>query len=299
MGSEEKAEKVKGFRVTEEFLAEINKTIKASGENDTPWLKSVMALKALHDIKKVDPSIESDLDDLVKCFNRAYHIVIRQHQKAMEQMDEVKEQNQDDIKKMEEDLRELKEELAEQKRIYKSQSNELKESHLKNQELTQRMIHFDQVTSSYGETIRLKDEKISNMETRIASLIAAEDDLALLKEEVAVMANEHATVMEASKLAEFNYRSEIEKLSAKADQLTSQFEMELQRKKEDHKKELEMQAKEIRNEAKSTLLTEKELWQEKTNNAIAELNQKHNTTVNELLHSFSETGINKKDDNQK
>lgn len=283
MNTEEKSDKTKGFKVTQEFLNEINQTIKASGMNDIAWLKSVMALQALHDIKKVDPSIESDLDDLVKCFNRAYHIVIRQHQRAADQLDEVREKNQGDTIKLEEEVRLLKEELAEQKKMNKKQSDELAEAQLKNQELTERIRHFDQVSSSYNENIRLKNEKIQDLEARNKLLTASENELSMLKEEMNVIVSKHSSDMAASKEVERTLRVDVEKLSQEISKLSEEHQKELKRRNEDHKKELEMQKKELNMEMRDALLTEKDL----TNKAIEELNQKHNADMKELLQSFS------------
>lgn len=287
MVKEEKAEKIKGFRLETEFVGVVNEAIKVSGMNEGEWLKSMMNLKALHDIRKNDPSIEKDLDELVKSFNRAYHIVIRQHQRAADQIDEVKDKNQDDTKKLEDELKTLREELAEQKKVTKKQSDELDEARLKNQELTERIIHFDQVTISNAENIQLKNEKIENLETRVQLLIASENELSLLKEEVSALVAKHANDMASSKEVESALRGDVEKMSQEISKLSSESIRELQRKDEDHQKELMMLEKEIMIKMRDELLTEKNLWHEKTNKAIEELNQKHNNAINDLLKSFS------------
>ncbi|MFX3643354.1 MAG: hypothetical protein ACE3L7_32680 [Candidatus Pristimantibacillus sp.] len=286
MVKEEKAEKIKGFRLETEFVGVVNEAIKESGMNEGEWLKSMMNLKALHDIRKNDPSIEKDLDELVKSFNRAYYIVIRQHQRAADQIDEVKDKNQDDTKKLEDELKTLREELAEQKKVTKKQSDELDEARLKNQELTERIIHFDQVTISNAENIQLKNEKIENLETRVQLLIASENELSLLKEEVRVLVSSHASEMATSKEVESTLRADVENMSREISKLSSESIADLQRKDEDHQKELMMREKEIMIKMRDELLTEKNLWQEKTNKAIEELNQKHNNAIKELLQSF-------------
>ncbi|MCW3793850.1 hypothetical protein OM416_19850 [Paenibacillus sp. LS1] len=283
----DKEEKIKGFRIEEELYKEVNKVIKVSGLKDGEWLKSVMNLSVLHDIKANDPSIENDLDELVKVFNRAYHIVIRQHQRAADRIDEVKDKNQDDTKKLEDELKTLREELAEQKKVTKKQSDELDEIRLKNQELTERISHFDQVTISNAENIQLKNEKIENLETRVQLLIASENELSLLKEEVTVLVAKHANDMASSKEVESALRGDVEKMSQEISKLSSESIRELQRKDEDHQKELMMLEKEIMIKMRDELLTEKNLWHEKTNKAIEELNQKHNNAIKELVQSFS------------
>lgn len=297
MDKEEKTEKVKGFRVEEELFKEVNEVIKVSGLKDGEWLKSVMNLSVLHDIKANDPSIQSDLDDLVKVFNRAYHIVIRQHQRAADQIDEVKEKNQDDRIKLEEEVRTLRDELSEQKKNNKKQSDELVEVQLKNTELTERMIYFDQVSSSYNENIRLKNEKIQDLEARIELLTASEKELSLLKEEVRGLVSKHASDMATSKEVERALRADVEKMSQEISKLNVEHEKELLRRDEEFKKHLEMQEREIKMEMRNELLTEKDQWQEKTNKAIEELNQKHNNAIKELLQSFSKGSKNEEEMN--
>ncbi|MBD7970420.1 hypothetical protein [Paenibacillus gallinarum] len=272
---------VKSFKMDSDFKKLVNEKIAESGMEGAEWLRSLMTLETLHNIRETNPELEYDLKDLEKHMNIIFNLFIRVYQRGDTAVSESKEKAKKLVEASKIEMDDLKDEVAKLTKESKNYAEELERIILENKDLQVKMNQHAKSTETLEEMNRLLTDKNQMLQKEVE----AYDDLKVeneqLKIEMKKLKDKHIEDIKSLEETMSKQKEEFNQSKKEYEMQIREAEEKLDRKEFEFNQMMENLKREHALSLKEAILEEKMNWQEKIHK-IYELNSmEKRTSTNE------------------
>ncbi|MBD7970343.1 hypothetical protein [Paenibacillus gallinarum] len=254
---------VKSIKMDSDFKKIVNEKIAESGMEGAEWLKSLMALEALHNIRETNPELEYDLKDLEKHMNIIFNLFIRMYQRGETAVIESKEEAKKLVEVSKIELKDLKGQVADLTNENKKYTEELDRTILENKDLQVMMNQYAKSAETLDEMNRLLNDKIQTLEKEVEAFNELKKENEQLKIEMNNLKGKHKEDISYLEEIVSKQKDEFTQFKKNSEIQIKEAEEKLDRKEFEFKQITESLKREHALSLKEAILEEKLIWQEK------------------------------------
>lgn len=278
---------VKSFKMDSDFKKLVNEKIAESGMEGAEWLKSLMTLETLHNIRETNPELEYDLKDLEKHMNIIFNLFIRVYQRGDTAISESKDEAKKLVEASENELKNLKDEVAKLTKENKNYAEELEQIILENKDLQVKMNQHVKSVETLEEMNRLLTDKNHMLQKEAEAYEGLKVENEQLRVEMQNLKDKHIEDIKTLEETLSQQKEEFTQAKKENEMQIREAEEKLDRKEYEFKLSMENLKREHALSLKEAILEEKMSWQEKIqkiyelNSVEKRQNSKKSTTKNE------------------
>lgn len=262
---------VKSFKMDSDFKKLVNEKIAESGMEGAEWLRSLMTLETLHNIRETNPELEYDLKDLEKHMNIIFNLFIRVYQRGDTAIIESKEEAKKLIEASKIEIKDLKDEVAELTKENKKYTEELERIILENKDLQVKMNQHVKSAETLEEMNRLLTDKNRMLQKEVEAYEGLKVENEQLRVEMQKLKDKHMEDVKSLEETMSNQKEKFNQSNKEYEMQIREAEEKLDRKDFEFKQMMENLKREHALSLKEAILEEKMNWQEKIQK-IYELN---------------------------
>lgn len=281
---------VKSFKMDSNFKKLINEKIAESGMEGAEWLRSLMTLETLHNIRETNPELEYDLKDLEKHMNIIFNLFIRVYQRGDTAVSESKEEAKKLVEASKIEIKDLKDEVAKLTKENKNYAEELERIILENKDLQVKMNQHVKSAENLEEMNRLLTDKNQMLKREVEAYEGLKVDNEQLRVEMQKLKDKHIEDIKFLEETMRKQKEEFAQIKREDETQIREAEEKLDRKEFEFKQIIENLKREHDLSLKEAIIEEKMNWQEKMQK-IYEMNRNvvKQTNTNELKTKIEET----------
>ncbi|GIP45062.1 hypothetical protein J45TS6_35210 [Paenibacillus sp. J45TS6] len=280
---------VKSFKMDSDLKKLVNEKIAESGMEGAEWLKTLMTLETLHNIRETNPELEYDLKDLEKHMNIIFNLFIRVYQRGDTAVSESKEEAKKLVDASKNELNDLKDEVAELTKENKKYTEELERIILENNDLQVKMNQHVKAAETLEEMNRLLTDKNQMLQREVEAYEGLKIDNEQLRVEMQKLKDKHIEDIKSLEETMRKQKEEFAQIKSEDETQIREAEEKLDRKEFEFKQIIENLKREHDLSLKEAIIEEKMNWQEKIQK-IYEMNRYvvKQTNTNELKTKIEE-----------
>ncbi|WP_160036753.1 hypothetical protein [Paenibacillus sp. An7] len=280
---------VKSFKMNSDFKKLVNEKIAESGMEGAEWLKTLMTLETLHNIRETNPELEYDLKDLEKHMNIIFNLFIRVYQRGDTAVSESKEEAKKLVEASKNELNDLKDEVAELTKENKKYTEELQRIILENKDLQVKMNQHVKAAETLEVMNRLLTDKNRMLQKDVESYEGLKVENEQMRVEMQKLKDKHIEDMKSLEETMSKQKEEFNQSKKEYEMQIREAEEKLDRKEFEFKQITENLKREHALSLKEAILEEKMNWQEKIQKIYELNNVKKQENSNEAITGKEET----------
>ncbi|MEF3355421.1 hypothetical protein PV403_20005 [Paenibacillus sp. GYB006] len=280
---------VKSFKMDSDLKKLVNEKIAESGMEGAEWLRSLMTLETLHNIRETNPELEYDLKDLEKHMNIIFNLFIRVYQRGDTAVSESKEEAKKLVDASKNELNDLKDQVAELTKENKKYAEELERVTLENKDLQVKMNQHVKAAETLEEMNRLLTDKNQLLQKEMKAYDGLTSENEQLKIEIQKLKDKHIEDINSVEETLSKQKEEFTQIQKENEMKIREAEEKLDRKKSEFTQVMENLKREHALSLKEAILEEKMNWQEKIQKIYELNNVKKQENSNEAITEKKET----------
>lgn len=254
---------VKSFKMDSDFKKLVNEKIAESGMEGAEWLRSLMTLETLHNIRETNPELEYDLKDLEKHMNIIFNLFIRVYQRGDTAVSESKEEAEKLVEASKIEIKDLKDEVAKLTKESKNYAEELERIILENNDLQVKMNQHVKAAETLEEMNRLLTDKNRMLQKEVEAYHGLKAENNQLRIEMKKLKDKHIEDIKSLEETMNKQKEEFNQSKKEYEMQIREAKEKLDRKEFEFKQITENLKREHALSLKEAILEEKMNWQEK------------------------------------
>lgn len=278
---------MKSFKMDSDFKKLVNEKIANSGMEGAEWLKSLMSLEALYNIRETNPELEYDLKDLEKHMNIIFNLFIRMHQRGDTAVSESKKEAERLIEASKIEVIDLKDQMTELTNENKKYAEDLERMILENKDLQVEMNRYAKSAETLEEMNQLLNDKIQTLQKEMEEYDRLKAENQQFKIEMQKLKDTYQEDLRSLEESIHKQKEELTQIIKNNERQIKEAEEKLDRKEFEFKQITENLKREHTLSLKEAVLEERLIWQDKIhkiyemNNAEKQVSTKEPVTENQ------------------